>query len=56
MAGCIQFAPFSSCVDGGFWHKLTQLKLDVFQLDQTPNKITGYYTNGFKVLMLVLLQ
>lgn len=46
MATSLQFAPFSSCVDGGFWHKLTQLKLDVFQLDQTPKALNGFYTNG----------
>jgi ubiquitin-like modifier-activating enzyme ATG7 len=42
----LQFAPFSSALDAGFWHKLSQLKLDVFGLDDTPRPLTGYYCNS----------
>jgi ubiquitin-like modifier-activating enzyme ATG7 len=42
----LQFSPFSSALDTGFWHQLTQLKLDVFQLDDAPQPVTGYFFNG----------
>ena len=41
----LQFAPFSSTLDAGFWHKLTQLKLDVYGLDDQLRDIYGYYCN-----------
>ncbi|KAI0214927.1 Ubiquitin-like modifier-activating enzyme ATG7 [Lamellibrachia satsuma] len=46
MAKHLQFAPFSSTLDGGFWHKLSQLKLDVYGLDDEPRNIDGFYSNG----------
>lgn len=42
----LQFAPFSSALDVGFWHELTQKKLNEFRLDETPKDIKGYYYNG----------
>lgn len=42
----LQFHPFSSALDGGFWHKLTQLKLDVFGLDDEEKCLQGVYTNS----------
>ena len=42
----LQYAPFSSSLDAGFWHKLSQLKLDVFGLDDTEREIHGFYVNG----------
>ena len=42
----LQFAPFSSALDAGFWHKLSQLKLDVYGLDDEPKYIHGFYFNG----------
>ena len=42
----LQFAPFSSALDAGFWHKLSQLKLDVYGLDDEPKCIHGFYFNG----------
>nr|XP_053632560.1 ubiquitin-like modifier-activating enzyme ATG7 [Cherax quadricarinatus] len=42
----LQFAPFSSAVDAGFWHKFTQLKLDVFHLSEDAVPITGSYVNS----------
>ncbi|GJQ87471.1 hypothetical protein Trydic_g19234 [Trypoxylus dichotomus] len=41
----LQCIPTVSCVNPGFWHKFTQLKLDVLKLDQNPIKIWGYYSN-----------
>ncbi|KAI4461849.1 ubiquitin-activating enzyme e1 [Holotrichia oblita] len=41
----LQFVPFSSCINPSFWHKFTQLKLDVLKLDESTAKIWGYYTN-----------
>uniref|UniRef100_A0A8C8UHI4 Ubiquitin-like modifier-activating enzyme ATG7 n=1 Tax=Peromyscus maniculatus bairdii TaxID=230844 RepID=A0A8C8UHI4_PERMB len=42
----LQFAPFNSALDVGFWHELTQKKLNEYRLDETPKDIKGYYYNG----------
>ncbi|XP_057260225.1 ubiquitin-like modifier-activating enzyme ATG7 isoform X3 [Pezoporus wallicus] len=42
----LQFVPFSSALDAGFWHELTQKKLNEYRLDETPKVIKGYYYNG----------
>lgn len=42
----LQFAPFSSALDVGFWHELTQKKLNEYRLDEAPKDIKGYYFNG----------
>lgn len=42
----LQFAPFSSAVDAGFWHKFTQLKLDVLHLSEEPISLVGSYVNS----------
>ncbi|XP_029456633.1 ubiquitin-like modifier-activating enzyme ATG7 [Rhinatrema bivittatum] len=42
----LQFAPFVSALDAGFWHQLTQKKLNEYRLDETPKDIRGYYYNG----------
>uniref|UniRef100_A0A8C2VQP1 Ubiquitin-like modifier-activating enzyme ATG7 n=1 Tax=Chinchilla lanigera TaxID=34839 RepID=A0A8C2VQP1_CHILA len=42
----LQFAPFSSALDVGFWHELTQRKLNEYRLDAAPKDIKGYYYNG----------
>ncbi|XP_047255791.1 ubiquitin-like modifier-activating enzyme atg7 isoform X2 [Capsicum annuum] len=39
----LQFAPFQSSVDEGFWHKLSSLKLNKLRLDESPIPITGFY-------------
>lgn len=42
----LQFAPFSSALEAGFWHQLTQKKLNDYRLDETPKSIKGFYYNG----------
>ncbi|XP_072521960.1 ubiquitin-like modifier-activating enzyme ATG7 [Salminus brasiliensis] len=42
----LQFAPFSSALEAGFWHQLTQRKLNDYRLDESPKSIKGYYYNG----------
>lgn len=42
----LQFVPFSSAVDAAFWHRLTQNKLEVYQLDDKPKPLQGYYVNS----------
>lgn len=42
----LQFEPFSSSLDAGFWHKLSENKLNVYGLDETPKNIHGFYYNG----------
>ncbi|XP_004251096.1 ubiquitin-like modifier-activating enzyme atg7 [Solanum lycopersicum] len=39
----LQFAPFQSFVDEGFWHKLSSFKLNKLRLDESPIPITGFY-------------
>uniref|UniRef100_A0A8C5HCC4 Ubiquitin-like modifier-activating enzyme ATG7 n=1 Tax=Gouania willdenowi TaxID=441366 RepID=A0A8C5HCC4_GOUWI len=42
----LQFAPFISALEAGFWHQLTQKKLNDYRLDESPKSIKGYYSNG----------
>jgi len=42
----LQFAPFSSALDAGFWHRFSQLKLDIFGLNDDMRPIVGYYCNS----------
>uniref|UniRef100_A0A668APX7 Ubiquitin-like modifier-activating enzyme ATG7 n=1 Tax=Myripristis murdjan TaxID=586833 RepID=A0A668APX7_9TELE len=42
----LQFAPFSSALEAGFWHQLTQKKLNEYRLDESPKCVKGYYYNG----------
>ncbi|XP_076037635.1 autophagy-related 7 [Oratosquilla oratoria] len=44
--GIVQYAPFSSAVDAGFWHNLTKIKLEVLQLSEAPAEVIGYYVNS----------
>ncbi|ESQ39728.1 hypothetical protein EUTSA_v10000804mg [Eutrema salsugineum] len=39
----LQFAPFNSSVDEGFWHSFSSLKLDKLGIDDSPIPITGFY-------------
>ncbi|CAN1229883.1 Ubiquitin-like modifier-activating enzyme atg7 [Linum grandiflorum] len=39
----LQFAPFQSSVDEGFWHRLSSLKLNKFRIDDSPIPISGFY-------------
>ncbi|KAJ9136048.1 hypothetical protein P3X46_033162 [Hevea brasiliensis] len=39
----LQFSPFQSFVDEGFWHRLSSLKLNKFGIDDSPIAITGFY-------------
>ena len=41
----LQFLPFSSVVETTFWHQLTQLKIDVYALNEDSVDITGCYNN-----------
>lgn len=55
----VQFAPYSSAVDAAFWHRLTQNKLEIYQLDDKPKPLQGYYVNSkssFKKYSLFVLN
>ncbi|KAL5772250.1 hypothetical protein ACOSQ2_012174 [Xanthoceras sorbifolium] len=39
----LQFSPFQSSVDEGFWHRLSSLKLNKLGIDDSPIPITGFY-------------
>lgn len=40
----LQFAPFISAFDAGFWYKLSKKKLDDFKLNVEPITIKGFYS------------
>ena len=42
----VQFAPLSSLAHPSFWHRLTELKLDVLKLSDDQVEIDGSYTVG----------
>ncbi|KAG2131711.1 uncharacterized protein EDB93DRAFT_1331799 [Suillus bovinus] len=42
----VQFAPFSSLVQPGFWHELTRMKIDVLRLSEDAITVNGSYTVG----------
>ncbi|KAF8882014.1 hypothetical protein BD779DRAFT_1544428 [Infundibulicybe gibba] len=42
----VQFAPFSSLVHPSFWHKLTELKIDVHRLSDEALPIRGAFSAG----------
>ncbi|XP_076957062.1 ubiquitin-like modifier-activating enzyme atg7 [Bidens hawaiensis] len=39
----LQFAPFQSSIDEGFWHGLCSLKLNKFKTNEDPIPIMGFY-------------
>ncbi|XP_061186447.1 ubiquitin-like modifier-activating enzyme ATG7 [Saccostrea echinata] len=42
----LQFVSFNSFLDSGFWHKLSENKLNVYGLDESERAINGFYFNG----------
>lgn len=45
----VQFAPFSSLVQPGFWHELTRLKIDILRLSDESLTVNGSYSVGRSV-------
>ncbi|XP_026465574.1 ubiquitin-like modifier-activating enzyme ATG7 [Ctenocephalides felis] len=41
----LQYRPFSSCINPSFWHKFTEIKLDIDKLDDNGKNIIGFFTN-----------
>lgn len=48
----LQFVAFNSFLDSGFWHKLSENKLDVYGLDESQKEIKGFYFNGNTLIIL----
>lgn len=48
----LQFVAFNSFLDAGFWHKLSENKLDVYGLDESKKEIKGFYFNGNTLIIL----
>ena len=42
----VQFSPLPSLVNPSFWHKLTELKLDVLKLSDAEVPVSASYTVG----------
>ncbi|KAG2347636.1 E1-like protein-activating [Suillus weaverae] len=42
----VQFAPFASLVQPGFWHELTRMKIDVLRLSEDAITVNGSYSVG----------
>ncbi|XP_015921791.1 ubiquitin-like modifier-activating enzyme ATG7 [Parasteatoda tepidariorum] len=42
----LQFVPFASALEAGFWYQLTKKKLEVFKLDDKPVEIQAFYSNS----------
>jgi hypothetical protein len=42
----VQFAPFASLVQPGFWHELTRMKIDVLRLSEDAMTVNGSYSVG----------
>ena len=42
----LQFAPFVSCVNPGFWSAFSKLKLEVLGLDEEPVDVLANYSNN----------
>ena len=42
----LQFCPFNSALDTGFWYKLSEKKLNEYGLDDKSKPLEGYYCNG----------
>ena len=42
----LQFTPFSSCVNPGFWSSFSKVKLEVLGLDETPVNAVGSFANS----------
>ena len=42
----VQFVPFVSRLDAGFWHELSRRKLEKYHLSEAAQYISGYYTNS----------
>ena len=42
----LQFVPFASRLEAGFWHELSQRKLEKYKLSEDARDIYGYYTNS----------
>ncbi len=42
----LQFDPFVSRIDAGFWHELAQRKLEKYKLSEDKQPIRGCYGNG----------
>ena len=41
----LQFVPFSSFQNSGFWHKLSKNKLGVYGLDESRHDMKGFWVD-----------
>ena len=52
----LQFVPFVSTLEAGFWHELTQRKLNEYHLSEERRKVHGYYTSSKTILVTSLIH
>lgn len=41
----LEFVPFITSINPSFWNKLTEIKLNIDQLNENVHDIWGYYSN-----------
>lgn len=46
MENIVQFVQFKSFVHSNFWHKLSEIKLNIDKLNDPRRLISGFYTNN----------
>ena len=46
----LRFVPFASRLEAGFWHELSRMKLEHYQLSEAAVPLTGHYTNSEAVM------
>jgi len=42
----LQFVPFVSRLEAGFWHELGKRKLEKYKLSEEARDVHGYYSNS----------
>ena len=52
MADILQFDPYVSRIEAGFWHELAQRKLEEYKLSEAKQAIWGCYSNGRGIFCL----
>ena len=50
----LQFLPFVSRLEAGFWHELGRRKLECFKLSEAQQELHGSYSNSMSVYIICM--